>query len=271
MLVRDRYGGVTAERRPPREHLEEHDAGGVEVGARVDRLALRLLGREVRRGAEDRRGLRDGRRRVGYRAGDAEVHDLHLAGRGDHDVARLDVAVHHSGPVGVLERREHSVDHADGRDGLERPVVDDVLQQPPLDVLHDDEGQLHLVAPGIDHGLLARVEHANDGGVRHSCRGLRLLAESHAERRVGRELRLEELDGDLAAEPRVGPDVHIGHAAATDECTHAVAPREYASFIAHRAAPSTCRPVFPSVPAVAHDSMFTVSAGENGESSWPQK
>ena len=71
----------------------------------------------------------------------------------------------------------------------------------------------------------------------------------------------------LTAEAGVGSDVDVGHAAATDERTHAVTPREHASFIAHPAAPSSTRRVFSSVPIRAHDWMSTVRAGENGESS----
>ena len=47
-------GRVADERRPAGEQLVEHAAGGVEVGAGVDGAALRLLGREVLRGADDR-------------------------------------------------------------------------------------------------------------------------------------------------------------------------------------------------------------------------
>ena len=64
----------------PVDHLVEHAAERVDVGAPVDGLALRLLRRQVRRGAEDRRGLRDGLGR-GRDARDPEVRDLHLAVR----------------------------------------------------------------------------------------------------------------------------------------------------------------------------------------------
>ena len=46
-----------AKRRFPGEHLPEDDAEGPDVGALVDRLAARLLGAHVGRGAEDHPGL----------------------------------------------------------------------------------------------------------------------------------------------------------------------------------------------------------------------
>ena len=72
--------------------------------------------------------------------------------------------------------------------GLERAVGDDVLEQASLDVLHDDERQLHLVPDGVAHGLFAGVEDAHDRGMGHARGSLRLLAEPRAERRVVREL-----------------------------------------------------------------------------------
>ena len=72
LLERDRDGAVAVERHAPGEHLVEHDADRVEVGLLADRVALRLLGREVLRGAHDRPGLRHVRRAG---AGDAEVGD----------------------------------------------------------------------------------------------------------------------------------------------------------------------------------------------------
>ena len=85
-------GRVADERRPSGDHLVQHAAERVDVGAAVDGLPLRLLGRQVRRGPEHRRGLLDRLLRVADPR-DAEVRDLHVARRGDHDVAGLDVAV----------------------------------------------------------------------------------------------------------------------------------------------------------------------------------
>jgi hypothetical protein len=148
--------------------------------------------------------------------------------------------VHDAGPVRVLERGQHPVDHPHRSGRVERPLVDDVLEQAPLDELHHDERQLHLMTGGVGHRFLARVEHANDRGMRHARGRLRLLAEAHAERGVGGELRLQQLDGDLPSEARVGADVHVGHATPPDEGAHAVTSREHASFIVHGASVLVC-------------------------------
>ena len=96
---------VAHERRPPDEQLVEQAAGRVEVAAGVDGLAARLLGRQVLRGADHGGGLGHRRAGVGHRPGDAEVHHLDPAGRGEHHVGRLDVAVHDAGLVAVARAR----------------------------------------------------------------------------------------------------------------------------------------------------------------------
>ena len=65
-------------------------ADRVEVRRLADRVALRLLGRQVLRRAHDRAGLRHVRRAG---AGDAEVGDLRAALVVDDHVVRLEVAV----------------------------------------------------------------------------------------------------------------------------------------------------------------------------------
>ena len=100
LLERDGHRGVAVERHRPGEHLVEDDADRVDVGLRADRVALRLLGREVLRGAQDRPRLRHVRR---ARPGDAEVGDLRAVLGVDDDVVRLEVAV--DDPALVREAR----------------------------------------------------------------------------------------------------------------------------------------------------------------------
>ena len=97
LLERDRHRRVAVERHPAGQALVEQDAGRVEVRARRHRVALRLLGRQVLRGAEDRAGLGHVR---GAGAGDAEVRDLGVALVVDDHVVRLDVAVDDPALVG---------------------------------------------------------------------------------------------------------------------------------------------------------------------------
>jgi hypothetical protein len=51
---------LAVEQTPARQHLEQHDAERPDVGALVDRLSARLLGRHVSRAAQDDPGGRAG-------------------------------------------------------------------------------------------------------------------------------------------------------------------------------------------------------------------
>ena len=146
------------------------------------------------------------------------------------------------------------LDDLRGLGGRHRALGDDVLEQASLDVLHDDERHERLDAGRLAHDLLAGVEDAHDRGVRHLRGGLRLPAEPRAEGGVVRERRLEQLDRDAAAEPAVGADVDVGHAAAPDEFADLVAAREHAHVLRyavnHELSPGASRWKVPaSVPA----------------------
>ena len=101
---------------PAGEHLEQHDAGGVDVGARIGVAVGDQLRRHVRGGGHQLRCRASSALRLD-RAGQAEVGDLDhavdevvgaAAGRlGDQHVLRLDVAVHQAGPVRGGDRGEH--------------------------------------------------------------------------------------------------------------------------------------------------------------------
>ena len=86
----------------PGDRLDQHERERVHVGLAVDRLALRLLGRRVARGAEhDARRL--GPRRLGDGPGQAEVGDAQPAVLVEQEVGGLDVAVDEAPAVGVVE------------------------------------------------------------------------------------------------------------------------------------------------------------------------
>ena len=167
MLVGDRHRRLAPERGTPGQHLVQHHPGGVEVGTGVDGFALGLLGGEVGGGAEDRGCLGDRRRRVGDGAGDAEVHDLDLVVLGDHDIAGLDVAVDDARAVRVLERLQDAVGVRNRTLGIQRAALDQLLQQPSLDELHDDVRHGLRGAIGKSLGFLTGVEDPHDGRMRH--------------------------------------------------------------------------------------------------------
>ena len=113
-----------------RQHLVQHAAQRVDVGAAVDRPGLDLLGGDVV-------GRADPRARAREAAGGAEplgqpevgqVDVLVVALAADQDVGRLDVAVHQAALVRGVERRGDRGRHALHAVQVELALVDDVAQ-----------------------------------------------------------------------------------------------------------------------------------------------
>src|SRR5690606_2575104 len=143
--------------------------------------------------------------------GDAEVGDLHLAGGGDEDVARLDVTVHHTGGVRGLERAAGLLEHVEA-------LVDRQLAQPGQHrvqrlALHQFHHQIGGLARARVVGLAVVVD-ARDAGVVQLGRGLGLGAEPLPEGRVGGEFGLEDLDRHPAVQSCVPRFPDLPHAAA---------------------------------------------------------
>lgn len=200
MLVGDRHRRIASERRPAGEHLVKHAAGRIQVGAHVDVLAARLLGRQVLRGAHDTLRLGHCGGGIIERAGDAEVHDLHNALLGDHDVAGLDIAVDDAHAVRIFERVEHADHHMLGVGDAQRAVrLDDVAQRLPPAHTHDQVRQVFgLPVVECDH-LFARIVDVHDVRVVHLGHGMSLTAEAGEEDLVMCEVGAHDLDGNGAA------------------------------------------------------------------------
>ena len=99
----------------------------VEVGARVERLALRLLGTHVVRRAAQHAGARAAV--AGQQAArETEVDEHHAAVVAQHDVRRLEVAMDDAGLVHHLERARDFLEEGDGLVGGQR------ILQPRLEV-----------------------------------------------------------------------------------------------------------------------------------------
>ena len=112
----------------PREELVEDDADRVEVAARVERIAARLLGAHVLGRAADDAGARDaGLLRLGAHLREAEVDDLHevaaRAHRLEDDVLGLEIAVDDVLGVRFGERGERLPQDVDDAPEGERPVL----------------------------------------------------------------------------------------------------------------------------------------------------
>ena len=174
MLLGDLDERRAAVRRPAGEAVVEQRPERVDVGAAVERVALRLLGRDVVAGSEHPPGIRQRRRVVDAR--DAEVGQLGVAVRGQQHVVRLDVAMDHAALVGVRERRGHlDGDRERLRDRQGALQRDALVQVAPVDELADDER-----APVG----LAAVDDRDDARVREQRERARLALE--AVDRVGR-------------------------------------------------------------------------------------
>ncbi len=133
-------------------------------------VALRLLGGQVRRGAEHGARLRRG---LGAEhARDAEVHDLDRAVARDHDVAGLDVAVDHALCVRRRDRRRDLLRDLGRLNGGGLAAGRHELGEgAALDELHDDV--LRVV-------VCAGVVHAHDVRLVQARGRLRLTAETVA-------------------------------------------------------------------------------------------
>ena len=161
-------------------HLVEDRAERELVGAEVEGLAARLLGRHVADGAENgarprfldcRGALAASLRLVSQQLGQAEVEDLDVAVPGHHHVLGLQVAVDDAGRVGLAEavgNLKRDIEQAPGR---QRSFVQELPQRLALDELHRD----------VDRGVRCAdvVDRDDVRVVQGRCRA-RLLLEAFA-------------------------------------------------------------------------------------------
>jgi hypothetical protein len=134
VLVDDGPRRVGAEGQVAAEHAVEDNAQRIDVGPAVHRLPLGLLGRGIV-GRADKTGQGEVRRRLG--AGDPKVQHADGAVGQDHDVARLDVAVHHLIVVGVVQSQRHLAGDAQRLlPGKGAVLLQDLVQVPALHELH---------------------------------------------------------------------------------------------------------------------------------------
>ena len=145
---------------------------------------------------------------VGMR--EAEIHDPDPCPQTvlarDHDVGRLDVAVHDAARVAVVESFGHLDADVHDISETQRLVADQPQQGGPADQRHDEEERALIAAEVVDR---------HDRGVIHlgDDLGLALEAFLHLGRQV---VRGDELDGDLAIQERVAGAVHDAHASTAE-------------------------------------------------------
>jgi hypothetical protein len=171
-----------------------------QVGGRAEQLAVGL----------DLRPADDGR--------EAEVDDLR-AGRGEHDVGRLDVAVHQVLRVRGGERGGHLGQRPQRRPRRQRPVGESLGEGTAWQQLH------HHVRhrPAVIAARLAVVVHVGDVRVPQPGGGLRLGLDPGAGDRTGGVPAGEDLQRDRAVEHEVVRAPHHRHAAGAEAILEPVA------------------------------------------------
>ncbi len=223
-----RRRGLARVRDLARDRLVEHAAERVDVGARVDRALLELLGRGVVERPDHAPHLRDLRLRAQV-LHQAEVGQdgVHLvAGDLDQDVGGLDVAVDDPGRVGGVERVADLRDEARGEQRFEPALgAQQARQVGALDVAHR-----HVQQPV----LLARVVDRDHVGMLDRGRRAELAPEAPAELVVVGELGRDHLQRDLAVERDVRRAVDDAHPAAPgDAVDHVVGERRPRRHLRH--------------------------------------
>ena len=208
-LVDQRMIGIGLEGQALGEQAVHHHAERIEVALRTDGLVLDLFRRHVIRRA-------DQTHRLGlvqlFELGDTEIHDLHGAVVRHHDVARLDVAVHHAFAVRVIECLAAFEDDVDDLLDLHPLVATGKrLQGLAVDQLHDDV-VLHAVDTGIVDGndirmleIAGRMGLDEEGTLEATTRG-----------RIAARFRARHLDRNRALHEGIIALVDHAHAAPTD-------------------------------------------------------
>ena len=215
---------VARKRAMTRQHLEEDNPEGPNVGALVDGFPLRLLGAHVRGGAKDeahlghrRRGDRRREREAAAtahsrrgvdRLGQSEVEHLHRPARRQLDVGGFQVAVDDPCAVRGLERI------ADLFGGMKRlvdrqwPLRDPIRQRGALDELEHQRlriGGIFQTVDPADVGMVERGQH------------LRFAAEPRQPVGIVREGFGKDLQRDIPTELRIPGSIHFAHAALANQ------------------------------------------------------
>ncbi len=117
--------------------------------------------------------------------------------------------------VGDLRGQRGCLPRVDGR-----ALIEALAQRAAGQELHDD---------GLHVTLGARVEDRHDPWVGQPGCGHRLLSEAGDERRIGEQVRMQELDCDLAPQHLVGRLPHLCHASGRELRLEAIARGEQAA------------------------------------------
>ena len=176
----------------------------------VDVSATRLLRTDVLQSAEElaggrfrNRGCLAGRQRIELgELGDSEVEYLRPTAIVDHDVSRLDVAVHDAVSVRLLESVGNFGGDAHDLADRHRAALQPIAQRLPFDVLHGDEGR----------AVVGFARLVDDGHIRMREFGGRDRFTNEAPLRL-RLCAREDLQRDVSLQRRILGQVHLPHPA----------------------------------------------------------
>ena len=203
-LVEHRRCGVSREGLPAAEALVEHHPHGEEVAAGIGLAGPDVLRRHVAHRAHHH--ARRGHVRVAD-LGHAEVHDLGVEAFAvplDADVRGLDVPVDDLLPVGEPDAVANLGQNLQGLGTGEGLLLEQLLQIVPLHELHGDVEDALILAEFVDGHQVGVVQHASGTGLAgEPLLGLTTLG--------GRGK--DGLDGHLAADRRIHPQVDFTHGA----------------------------------------------------------
>ena len=207
----------------PEQHVVEHQAERVDVGAMIDGDAPGLFRRHVLDGADDGAAGGHAQARAARRGpGDAEVHDQRVTFALDHDVGGFQVAMHDPGFVGGREARRHLPGNRDGAI-LGEPAffLEQRRQVRSLHVRHRD------VRDAVD---LAEIVDANHVLVRDLAREEKLALEAALEGLGGLGVvgvwRPDDLHGDRDLEHLVPGLIDRAHPAGAEQPDDVIAGAE---------------------------------------------
>ena len=195
------------ERRRARQHLVRHDAERVLIDLGANLASENLLGRHVRRRADDRARLRLVRRFGELR--DSEVgDDRGSVDRAHEHVAWLDVAVVNLATVCVGETAADLIEQcAHGGNREHTVATDDHVERSAAHEVHHEEEKSFA----LEHAV-----HGPDVRMLETRAGFRFAAEAIDHVRVRREHRRHDFERDFTVEADVVGQEDGGHAAASE-------------------------------------------------------
>ena len=217
-----RLAVVVRERTARREHLVEHRAERVDVGAAIDAIGIRhLLGSHELRRAGDARVL--GVARETGRS--PKSNTLHVVGVDQEHVVALEIAMDDAGLVGRVQRARDLLRDADS--AMHRQAAD------PVDLLREQRA-LEVLEHDVGHALAreAHVRALGDVRVAERTGGARLVEEAVDDVPVGGQVWVQHLDRDAAPDHQVLCEEHGAHAARGQQLEDPVATFEH--LVEHR-------------------------------------